>query len=427
MRITINSFGTRGDVQPYLALGHGLEQSGHQVRVLSHEIHRELVEQEGFEFFSIPVDPKQVMLDHVFSEMGNNVFQIMKFLRDHSGVFIDELFKITDEAAEGADLLINSSLSIAGYHVAEKRKIPALAAYLQPVTPTRHFHGMSIPPPPSWFPLKGIYNYASIKLSNQLFFGLMLPLTNQTRERVLGLPPLKARYYWNLDTDPGFPLVYGYSSLVLPKPSDWGKNLHVTGYWILQQGSDFEPDDALQNFLASGHKPVYIGFGSMIDHEKEEITRLILEALEISGTRAVLLGGWSGLGGRDLPGTVMAIDYAPHEWLFPRMVAVIHHGGAGTTAAGLRAGIPSVIVPFFADQFFWGWRVEKLGVGPDAIRREDLTAARLAAGIEAAIENQSMRRNAAELGQRLRSENGVANAVKAIEMIMRDPPYVNVS
>lgn len=426
MRITINSFGTRGDVQPYLALGHGLEQVGHQVRVLSHEIHRELVEQEGFEFHSIPVDPKQIMLDHVFSEMGNNVFRIMKFLRDHSDEFIDELFKVTDEAAEGADLLLNSSLSFAGYHVAEKRKIPALAAYLQPVTPTRHFHGMSIPPPPSWLPLKGIYNYASIKLSNQLFFMLMLPLTNQTRERVLGLPPLKAKYYWDLDSNPDFPMLYGYSSLVLPKPPDWGENLHVTGFWILEDDPDYIPDAELVEFLRAEPKPVYIGFGSMVDHEKEEITRLILKALEISGSRAVLLGGWSNLGESELPETVMEIDYAPHEWLFPQMAAVIHHGGAGTTAAGLRAGVPAVIVPFFADQFFWGWRVEELGVGPSMIRREDLTAVRLAAGIEAAIEDQSMRMIAAELGQRLRAEDGVDNAVEAIELIMQDPPYINV-
>ena len=426
MRITINSFGTRGDVQPYLALGHGLEQAGHHVRILSHEIHRDLVQQEGFEFDPIQVDPKQVMLDHVFAEMGNNIFQIMKFLRDHSASFIEDLFRVTDAAAEGADLLLNSSLSVAGYHVAEKRGVPALGAYLQPVTPTRHFHGMSIPPPPSWLPAKGLYNYASQKLSNQLFFMLMLSLTNETREKVLGLPPLKVRYYWNLDTDPDFPLLYGYSSLVLPKPPDWGENLHVSGYWTLQGDPEFAPDEALGRFLQAQPKPVYIGFGSMVDHEKEQITKLILEALEISGSRAVLLGGWSELGGQELPDAVISIGYAPHEWLFPQMAALVHHGGAGTTAAGLRAGVPSVIVPFFADQFFWGWRVEELGAGPAAIRREDLTAAGLAAAIEQAVHSQAIKTRAADIGRRLRAEDGVANAVQAIEAIMQDPPYIRV-
>jgi UDP:flavonoid glycosyltransferase YjiC (YdhE family) len=395
--------------------------------VLSHEIHRGLVQQEGFEFHSIPVDPKQVMLDHVFAEMGNNVFQIMKFLSEHSAVFMEDLFRVTDTAAEGADLLLNSSLSVAGYHVAEQRGIPALGAYLQPVTPTRHFHGMSIPPPPSWLLAEGLYNYASQKLSNQLFFMLTLPLMNETREKVLGLPPLKARYYWSLDTDPEFPLLYGYSSLVLPKPPDWGDNLYVSGYWILQDDREFVPDEQLVRFLSDQPAPVYIGFGSMIDHEREQITELILEALEISNTRAVLLGGWSELGEQELPDSVISIDYAPHEWLFPQMAAVVHHGGAGTTAAGLRAGVPSVIVPFFADQFFWGWRVEKLGVGPGAIRREDLTAAGLAAAIEWAVHTESIQKKAADLGQKLRAEDGVANAVEAIETIMENPPYIRVS
>lgn len=425
MRITINSFGTRGDVQPYLALAHGLEKSGHQIRVLSHEIHRDLVENESFEFYSIPVDPKQVMLDHVFAEMGNNIFQIMSFLREHSAVFIEELFGLTDEAAEGADLLINSSLSIAGYHVAEKRRIPALAAYLQPVTPTRHFHGMSTPAPPAWLPLKGLYNYASQKLSNLLFFMLMLPLTNRTREKVLGLPPIRANYYWRIDTDPSFHIVYGYSPLVLPKPPDWGNNLYVTGYWTLEDDAGFTPDEDLVRFLQAGPKPIYIGFGSMVDHEKDQVTHLILEALEISGMRAVLLGGWSDLGSRLLPESVMSVDYAPHEWLFPQVAAVVHHGGAGTTAAGLRAGVPAVIVPFFADQFFWGWRVEQLGVGPPVIRRGQLTAENLAVAVREAVNNQEMITNAARLSEKLRAEDGVNNAVQAIESIMQDPPYVH--
>jgi UDP:flavonoid glycosyltransferase YjiC (YdhE family) len=212
---------------------------------------------------------------------------------------------------------------------------------------------------------------------------------------------------------------------VLPKPPDWWDNLHVTGYWILEDDPAYEPEMALVEFLRIEPKPVYIGFGSMVDHEKEETTSLILEALEISGSRAVLLGGWSELGAAELPETVISIDYVPHEWLFPRVAAVIHHGGAGTTAAGLRAGAPSVIVPFFADQFFWGWRVEDLGVGPGAVRREDLTAEKLAAAITQAVEDRSIRNNAVELGRLLRAEDGVANAVQAIEEIMQDPAYVH--
>lgn len=424
MRITINSFGTRGDVQPYLALGRGLLSAGHSVRVLSHEIHRDFVECYGFDFQAIPLDPKQVMIDHAFADMGNDLRKIMPFLRESFSGYLDLLFEVTDQAAAGAELLLNSSLSIAGYHVAEKRKIPALAAYLQPVTPTRYFHAMSVPPAPGWLPAKSIYNYASHKLMNQMFFRMLLSVTNKSREDVLGLPPVPASYYRSIDTDDDLPILYAYSEYVLPKPPDWSENLHVTGYWILHEEQDFEPDESLRAFLETDPKPVYIGFGSMVDHEREKITRLIVEALEISGCRAILLGGWSDLGGEDLPDSVLTIDYAPHEWLFPRCAAVMHHGGAGTTAAGLRAGVPTVVVPFFADQFFWGWRVEQLGVGSEAIRREDLSPTRLARALRQAIEDSSMRERAAVLGTKLRAEDGVGHAVRALEKIMQDPPYI---
>lgn len=415
MRITINSFGSRGDIQPFIALGKGLKQAGHSVRLLSHQIFEDFVRQHDLDFYPIWIDPRQVLVQQSFTDFEDNPLVFMRWLRRKYTEVLDDLFRVTYEAAAGADLLINSTLSFAGYHVAEKRDIPAIAAYLQPVSPTRVFHGSSSPPPPGWLPTKSVYNYLSSKLTNQLFFYLLNPLVNKCRAEVLDLPPLRQSYYWRLDTDGITPFIYGYSPSVIPKPPDWGDNIHVTGYWFLDREQTYQPPDALLDFLSSGSAPVYVGFGSMVDHERQEMTGLIVEALNIVGCRAILLGGWSELGGLELPDNILQIDYAPHEWLFRQMAAVVHHGGAGTTGAGLRAGVPTVIVPFFADQFFWGWQVSNLGAGPQSIPRKELTAERLAGAIHAALNDEKTILRANELGDKIRAENGVARAVQIIE------------
>ena len=145
------------------------------------------------------------------------------------------------------------------------------------------------------------------------------------------------------------------------------------------------------------------------------MTRLLSEAVERAGQRAVLLSGWAGIGKIDLPARVFVLDSAPHDWLFPRMAVLVHHGGAGTTAAGFRAGLPAVLVPHLGDQPFWGERVEALGVGPKAIPRPDLTADRLAAAIEQAISDPDMKQRSIQLARKIRAENGVETAVGLIE------------
>jgi sterol 3beta-glucosyltransferase len=415
MHITINSFGTRGDVQPFIALGMGLKEAGHSVRVLTHAVFESFVREHGLDFYPIPLDPREVLLEQAIADFGINPVKFMRWLREKYKVLLNELFRVTYEAADGADLLLNSWFSFAGYHVAEKRGIPAIAANLQPASPTCAFQSMSALPLPRWLPFKGMYNYLSTRFTNQLFLAMTRPLVNTCRAEVLDLPPLSARYYWGVDIDETVLYIYGYSPSVLAKPPDWGDNIQVTGYWFLDQTDGFEPSAVLLDFIDGGPPPVYIGFGSMVDHEREEITWLILEALTIAGLRAILLGGWSELGGSALPENILRIDYAPHEWLFPKMSAVIHHGGAGTTAAGLRAGVPTIVIPFFADQFFWGWRVSELGAGPQAIPRKKLTAARLADAMVQAVNDDNMRQKAAELGQKIRAEDGVGQAIAFIE------------
>lgn len=421
MKITVNTLGTRGDVQPYIALSLGLQQAGHSVRILTHQIFEDFVKEHGLDAYPLELDPRQVLVNQALSELGNNAVRINRWLEENFKSGLRYLFTETLNANRGADLMLNSGLSFAGWHVAEKLSIPAIATYLWPVTPSRHSPAATGKIPPRWLPLRGVVNYLSTKLFNQLFFNLLLPSVNRCRKEVLDLKALTSRDYWSLDS-PGSPtpLIYGYSPVVVPRPPDWSGNQHISGYWFLDAAKDYRPEEALLGFLADGPPPVYIGFGSMVDHEREAVTRIVIEALRETDQRGVLLGGWSRLGSGDLPGFVLRMDAVPHDWLFPRMAAVVHHGGAGTTAAGLRAGVPSVTVPAFGDQFFWGWRVHELGAGPKPIPRKKLTVANLTGAIREAVSDENIRSRALLIGRQIRAENGVETTVSMIEGFVKD-------
>ena len=203
---------------------------------------------------------------------------------------------------------------------------------------------------------------------------------------------------------------------MIAPPADWS-NAIVTGYWQLEPPSNWQPPAALEAFLANGEAPIYIGFGSMSSRDPAQTAELIVTALKQTGTRAILQSGWGGFKATDLPDAVLSVESVPHSWLFNKVAAVVHHGGAGTTAAGLRAGVPSLVIPFFGDQGFWGERVAQLGVGPSPIPRKALTAQSLAQAIQTMTVNSEMRTRAAELGARIRTEDGVGNAVRVINQL----------
>jgi UDP:flavonoid glycosyltransferase YjiC (YdhE family) len=237
------------------------------------------------------------------------------------------------------------------------------------------------------------------------------------RQKVLGLPAAPFWGPYNADRVHHYPILYGYSPSVIPPPPDWDKNIHVTGYWFLDPAADWTPPSALMEFLQAGSSPVYVGFGSMSSRKPEETADLVLQALARTRQRAILLSGWGGLRKADLPSSVLMVDSIPFSWLFPRVAAVVHHGGAGTTAAGLRAGVPSVVIPFFGDQPFWGQRIAELGVGPAPIPRQKLTVERLAQAIQKAVTDQTMRQCAAHLGAKIQAEDGIARAVAIVQHI----------
>jgi sterol 3beta-glucosyltransferase len=417
MRIAIIATGGRGDVQPYIALGQGLQKAGHTVRLVTMQDFEALVRSYGLEFWSVRGNAQESLESTEARELmeKGNLLTMLRLMKKESMRTSVEWMEDGLAACQGMDLLITGSLGLnIGLALAEHLNIPLIRAHLFPFTPTRTFPSVLIPQTST--NLGGSFNLLSWQLVLQMLWLGVGPIFNQARKKVLGLPPSSLVETYHSDSSKG-PIFYGFSPSVIPRPADWKDGVHVTGYWFLDPAEDWTPPPALVDFLQAGPPPVYIGFGSMSSRKPEETAELVIKAITKTGQRALLFSGWGGLHKEDLPDSVLMIDSIPHAWLFPRAAAVVHHGGAGTTAAGLRAGVPSIVVPFNFDQPFWGQRVHKLGVGPRPIPRSRLTVDRLAQAIQEVVTNTSMRQRAAELGSKIRAEDGIANAVDLIQKI----------
>jgi UDP:flavonoid glycosyltransferase YjiC (YdhE family) len=395
-----------------------LAAAGHSVTVATHEVFRELVTAGGLAFSPIAGDP-QAILDSADRWLATgkpwDALAMAKLMVTDVRPLFTELLDDYWRVAQGSDLLIYSAVAMPVWSVAERLSIPSVAAMLQPLHRTRYTPMIRVPARVRLGPL---FNTATHVMSLGLAWQPVRGEINRWRRRTLDLPP--ARWLGPFDGSGARrrdPAIYGYSPRVVPKPGDWGPDIQVTGYWVSPVDPSWRPPDELQRFLASGAPPIYIGFGSMTPNDAEALTAVALEALDRTGQRGVLLSGWGSLGSGALPPTVTVVSDIPHEWLFPQMRAVVHHGGAGTTGAGLRAGVPSILSPLGFDQPYWGERVTTLGVGPTPIPRRHLTADRLAQAIDRAVRDEGMRERAAKLGAELRSERGLDNAVAAIESI----------
>lgn len=409
MRIVIITIGTRGDVQPFVALGVGLKQAGHTVTICTSSRFQSFISEYGLNYAYMN-DELLKLLDTdagraAIESKGNPFFlwqQAMPIIRQ----MLDEAWA----AAQTAEILIYHPKALAGYHIAEKLQIPGFVSLLLPAySPTTAF------PSPIFSNLKGgWYNQLTYQLL-PLLTAPYLHVINQWRQERLGL---KSRSWTEKDILGSYgnstPIFYAYSSHVIPRPNDWDSRTIVTGYWFLEGLTNFVPPPQLVDFLAAGKPPVCIGFGSMTGQNPKALTEIILTALKDTGQRGILLTGWGGMSNADLPDDVLQLEAVPHEWLFPQVAAVVHHGGAGTTAAVLKAGVPNIIIPFFGDQPFWGQRVEALGVGTKPIPKKHLTAEKLAAAIRVAVNDQEMRQRALSLSEKIQTENSVEQTVKII-------------
>jgi sterol 3beta-glucosyltransferase len=419
MYMTVLAMGTRGDVQPLLALAVGLQRTGrHRVRMIAPDDFRALVTGHGLDFYPLGMNARALLGAGNLGtgmESGRNmlvwVWQILRTMRPT----FERLMENTWLACQGAETIVFSTMGLGAYHVAEKLGVPCCWAIPFPgFARTRAFPAVVF----STLRLGGAYNLWTHALAEWFMQQLTGRFLNRWRRR-FNLPaiPLSRWPYSHLRGRP-IPILYSFSPIVFPGPPDWGEHVHVTGYWFLDHAPDWRPSARLVDFIESGLPPVYVGFGSMAHRNPQRTAQLVREALERSGQRGVLVTGWSGLdsdGSTFRSADLFMLDAVPHTWLFPRTAAVVHHGGSGTTGAGLRAGVPSVLVPHAGDQPFWARRVMELGVGPQPVPYRQLTAERLAAAITCAVTDKDMRARAATLGERIRAEDGVGRAIEIIE------------
>lgn len=415
MRIAVIALGSRGDVQPYMALGKGLEKAGHAVRLITHENFAGFAREHVTDVWPVPGNVQDVAQSSAMRERldsGNFLRVTLQMAREARRTVVDW----TREglaACRGMELILTGIGGLfIGTALAERLGIPLLQAYYIPFTPTRGYPSFLLPNFPQWF--GGALNPLSYGIARQMMWQGLRPADSQARREVLELD--RAPFWGPFHARPlrHTPLLYGYSPTVIPKPPDWGADVHVTGYWFLDQTEDWSPPADVVEFLEAGPPPVFVGFGSMSSRSPERMVDLILSALAEAGQRGIILSGWAGLRKADAPDSVFMVDSVPFSWLFPRVAAVVHHGGAGTTSAGLRAGVPSLVIPFFGDQPFWGQRVAALGAGPNPIPRKKLTAGRMAQTIRRMVTDRGMRERAARVGERIRAEDGVARAVEVI-------------
>jgi sterol 3beta-glucosyltransferase len=411
MRIIIIAPGTRGDIQPYIALGKGLQNAGHSIRLVSHSNFASLVTSYGLEFWSFGNNVKEaVETDEMreLTEKGNILLLMAKMAKEAQR----EALRFAEGglvAAQDMDMVLAGIGGLyIGIGIAEKLNIPLIQAYVVPFTPTKELSSVLTPQLPT------LLNRFSHQLTRQLMWQGFRSADTIARKKVLNISAAPFFGPYTSKSIRNTPILYGFSPSVIPAPSDWDGNTHITGYWFVDESNDWQPPAALLDFLQSGSAPLYIGFGSMSNRNPEQIADLVIQALALTNQRAILLSGWGGLKKKNVPDSIFMVDSIPHSWLFPRVSAVVHHGGASTTAAGLKAGIPSIIIPFFGDQPFWGQRVAELSVGSMPIPRKKLTAERLANAIREVVSNTDMRQRAARLGKQIEAENGIESAVNIL-------------
>jgi sterol 3beta-glucosyltransferase len=408
MQITLLAYGSRGDVEPFVALGKGLLQAGHRVRLAAPEPFARLVQAHGLEFVALPGDPGhlvQELIDHAGRNWLRMLLAMSKFVLPLAARVAERV----RSACTGADIIVHSFLlTTAGHEAAKGMGIPDFSAQFFPVfASTAAFPGL----PFADLRLGGWYRRLTHEIVNRTFWHGGRFLYRQVCRKNPHLPPLTE---WPFDARLArrTPILYAFSPSVVPPSPDWSQGVHVTGYWFLDDQVKWAPPRELLRFLQGGPTPVAVGLGSTVTRNPDSFRKKVLAALAESRQRAVIVG--AGLRPQALPETVFAIDQVPYNWLFPRTAAVIHHGGAGTTGAALRAGVPNIVIPFTSDQPFWGRRVHRLGAGPKPIPAQRLTARQLAEAIGVALGDEGMRMRARRLGERIATESGVARAVGII-------------
>lgn len=408
MRIAVVTYGTEGDARPLAALCRALDDAGHASVILADASTLGTARKLGVRSQALDGDIRGALgtggaIANVVA--SNRPGAAAQALADIANASATAWLRQIVETARGCDAIVCSGLAaFVGLSAAEALRVPVIGAGMFPLTPTRCFASPFLPPAQ----VPRLLRRVSHHLVNAMLWRAFRAAVNAARAEVCGLPP--RRRMWTTH-----PMVYGFSPSLVPRPLDWPANARVCGQWV-SPAPDWQPPPALSAFLAAGEPPLYIGFGSMTGFDAGRLRQTVIDG--VAGRRAVLQPGWSEIDVQGLPANFHVLGDAPHDWLFPRMALVVHHGGSGTTHSAARSGVPSVVVPFAGDQFFWAHRLAQAGVAPDAVAGNRLRADDLARGI-AFAGRSAVRTTAQALGERMRAEDGLAQGVEAIDRILR--------
>ncbi|KAH9828145.1 glycosyltransferase family 1 protein [Teratosphaeria destructans] len=440
LNIVIMVIGSRGDIQPFLKVGKMLQNCGHRVRIATHPTFRDFVQKDqGLEFFSVGGDPSELM---AFMVKNPGLIPNLQTIREGEirrrrnamAVMFEGFWRacinVTDQESDRqnlkmmgekhpfvADAIIANPPSMAHVHIAEKLGIPLHIMFTFPYTPTQMFpHPLANVQPKKSNVDESYVNFMSYPLVEMMTWQGLGDIVNKFREHTLNLEPVSSLWAPGALYRMKVPYTYMWSPSLVPKPKDWGPEIDIAGFVFLDLASNFKPDKELEAFLNADEPPVYIGFGSIVVDDPNAFTELIFKATKLAGVRALVNKGWGGLGSNNsnTPDNIFMLGNTPHDWLFPRVKAVVHHGGAGTTAIGLKCGKPTMIVPFFGDQPFWGAMVAEAKAGAhECIPYKRLTAEKLAEGIKQCLTEEAQK-NVQRIADSIAKEgDGAENAVKS--------------
>ncbi len=431
LSIVVMVVGSRGDVQPFIPICRRLAER-HRVRLATHREFRPMVERAGLEFYPLGGNPHEMMeyivktggsilptrLDQIWEDVPKKRAMIAEILASTWRACTEADPEQPGARPFRADAIVANPPSYGHIHCAEALHIPLHMIFTMPWSATCAFpHPFANIDSGTHRPVENFFSYGIVDL---LVWAGIGDLVDTFRTETLQLPPLALTDGAALLEDHEVPFTYLWPASLVPKPEDWGPHIDLANFIEYEQAHTYEPPQALLDFLAAGEAPIYVGFGSVVTEDPAALTRTIFTALDKAGARGIVSAGWAHLGGDAPPPNVYVIGDCPHDWLFARCRAVCHHGGAGTTAAGLRAGLPTVVVPFFGDQFFWGRIVADAGAGPEPIPIRRLDSQTLMAAFDACRRPQ-IRERASELGARLRATDGVELAVQSFERHLPAP------